>query len=169
MAVLVLVVVMTCCVVVALALGIVGRRRLGPGPLVGEAVMLVAVVDAHLPGLGVLPVSAWALLLGACAMVTALLDRLAAGARRPGGDHLHALGMVLGAVFLVLGGAHGAGGAPGHVHGGAVVVPLVAAVVLHVGAVAWTVVVRRPSRVEATRRVAALAGVLVMGVMAVAH
>jgi hypothetical protein len=150
----------------ALTLGVVGRRRVGTGPLVAEVVMLVAMLDGHLSGL--VPAPFWALLLGACAMGTALLDRVRTSRRRPGGDHLHALGMLLGAVFVVLGSgdAHRGGG---HDHASVLLLPVVVAVVVHAAAVLWSVRGRGVPRAEAARRLAALASVLAMGAMVAVH
>lgn len=156
---------------VALVLGVVGVRRVGQVALVAEAVMLVAMVDVHVPALGLVPAPFWALLLGGCALGNALVDRLRR-ASRPDADHLHALGMLLGAGFVLFGGAatHGsttAGAA--HVHGAVVLLPLAVAVVLHAGVVARGVLGRRLPRVEAARRSASLASVLAMGAMVVVH
>lgn len=152
---------------VALVLGAVGHRRVGRTALVGEVVMLAAMTDVHLPVLGFVPAPFWAVLLGGCAMATALVDRVRRS-RRPQGDHLHALGMLLGAVFVLLGAAH-AGGAGGHHHGVALWLPVAVAVAVHVGAVVWSVGRARVARAESVRRVASLVGVLAMGAMAAVH
>ncbi|MFJ3382200.1 hypothetical protein ACIPJ2_17515 [Curtobacterium sp. NPDC090217] len=152
---------------VALLLGVAGARRVGRTALLGEVVMLAAMADVHLPAMGFVPAPFWAVLLGGCAMVTALVDRVRRP-RRPQGDHLHALGMLLGAVFVVLGSAH-AGGTTGHHHGAALLLPVAVAVAVHVGAVAWSVGRRRVARTESVRRIAALVGLLAMGAMAAVH
>ena len=162
----VLLVVMLATAVVALVLGVTGGRRVGPVALVAEVVMLVAMLDVHLPALGVVPAPFWALLLGGCAMVTSAVDRLRRR-RRPGGDHLHALGMLLGAVFVLLAGGHGAAD-PGHSHV-AVLLPVAVAVTVHTGVVLWNVVGGRVPRVESARRVASLVSVLAMGAMVLVH
>jgi hypothetical protein len=162
--------------VVALVLGVVGVRRVGRFTLVAEVAMLVAMVDVHVPGLGVVPAPFWALALGGCALGTALVDRLRR-ASRPDADHLHALGMLLGAGFVLLDGtaSHGvvASGAT-HVHsvvahGAVVLLPLAVAVVVHAGIVAHGLLGRRLPRVEAARRAASLASLLAMGAMVVVH
>ena len=164
----VLLVVMLVAAVGALGLGIAGGRRVGLVALVAEAVMLVAMLDVHVPALHVVPAPFWALLLGGCAMGTAAVDRWRRRSR-PGGDHLHALGMLLGAVFVLLAGGHaGAGAGAGHSHG-AVLLPVGAAVAVHAGVVLWNVVGGRVSRVESVRRAASLVSVLAMGAMVVVH
>jgi hypothetical protein len=156
---------------VALVLGVRGMRRVGRVPLVAEAVMLVAMVDVHLPALGVVPAPFWALLLGACALGTALVDRLHRAAR-PDADHLHALGMLLGAAFVLLDGdgLHEAP-IPGDPHGHAVValLPLAVAVLVHVGIVVRDLTGRRLGRPEVLRRACSLVSVLAMGAMVVVH
>ncbi|MFS2028765.1 MULTISPECIES: hypothetical protein [unclassified Curtobacterium] len=152
---------------VALMLGAAGHRRVGWSALVGEVVMLAAMADVHLPALGLVPAPFWAVVLGGCAMVTALVDRVRRPSR-PQGDHLHALGMLLGAVFVLLGTVH-ADDAGGHHHGGALLLPIAVAVAVHVGAVAWGVGRRRAARVDSVRRIASLVGVLAMGAMAAVH
>ena len=157
---------------VALVLGLRGVRRVGPVALVAEGVMLVAMVDVHVQAFGFVPAPFWALLLGGCAMGTATADRLRRSAR-PGADHLHALGMLLGAVFVLIGSGHDLGGdhvlGGGHEHGGALLLPVGAAVAVHVGAVVWGLARTRVPRAEAARRAASLASVLAMGAMVVAH
>lgn len=156
---------------VALVLGVVGVRRVGRFTLVAEVAMLVAMVDVHVPGLGVVPAPFWALALGGCALGTALVDRLRC-ASRPDADHLHALGMLLGAGFVLLDGtaSHGvAASASTHVHGAVVLLPLAVAVVVHAGIVAHGLLGRRLPRVEAARRAASLASLLAMGAMVVVH
>ncbi|MFL0358508.1 hypothetical protein [Curtobacterium flaccumfaciens] len=163
-----LLVVMLVAAVGALGLGIAGGRRVGLVALVAEAVMLVAMLDVHVPALHVVPAPFWALLLGGCAMGTAAVDRWRRRSR-PGGDHLHALGMLLGAVFVLLAGGHaGAGAGAGHSHG-AVLLPVGAAVAVHAGVVLWNVVGGRVPRVESVRRAASLVSVLAMGAMVVVH
>jgi hypothetical protein len=152
--------------VAALVLGVAGGRRVGPVALVAEVVMLVAMLDVHVPALGVVPAPFWALLLGGCAMGTAVADRIRRRAR-PGGDHLHALGMLLGAVFVLLAGGH-AGVGTAHSHS-AVLLPVGVAVAVHAGVVLWNVVGGRVPRVESVRRAASLVSVLAMGAMVVVH
>lgn len=155
---------------VALALGIAGRRRVGWVPLAGEGLMLVAMLDGHVGALGVVPAPFWALLLGGCAMTTALVDRLRQARGRHEGDRLHALGMVLGAVFVLLGDAsHHGGGGGAHAHAAALLGPVVVAVVVHAAAVVWTVTGDRATPRESARRLAALVSVLAMGAMAAVH
>ncbi len=164
----VLLVVMLVAAVGALGLGIAGGRRVGSVALVAEAVMLVAMLDVHVPALHMVPASFWALLLGGCAMGAAAVDRWRRRSR-PGGDHLHALGMLLGAVFVLLAGGHaGAGAGAGHSHG-AVLLPVGVAVAVHAGVVLWNVVGGRVPRVESVRRAASLVSVLAMGAMVVVH
>ncbi|TCU50291.1 hypothetical protein EDF52_114113 [Curtobacterium sp. PhB42] len=164
----VLLVVMLVAAVGALGLGIAGGRRVGPVALVAEAVMLVAMLDVHVSALHMVPAPFWALLLGGCAMGTAAVDRWRRRSR-PGGDHLHALGMLLGAVFVLLAGGHaGAGAGAGHSHG-AVLLPVGVAVAVHAGVVLWNVVGGRVPRVESVRRAASLVSVLAMGAMVVVH
>ncbi|QZQ55749.1 hypothetical protein KZI27_02450 [Curtobacterium sp. TC1] len=168
----VLLVVMLVAAIGALGLGIAGGRRIGLVALVAEAVMLVAMLDVHVPALHVVPAPFWALLLGGCAMGTAAVDRWRRRSR-PGGDHLHALGMLLGAVFVLLAGGHtgagaGAGAGAGHSHG-AVLLPVGVAVAVHAGVVLWNVVGGRVPRVESVRRAASLVSVLAMGAMVVVH
>lgn len=164
----VLLVVMLVAAIGALGLGIAGGRRIGLVALVAEAVMLVAMLDVHVPALHVVPAPFWALLLGGCAMGTASVDRWRRRSR-PAGDHLHALGMLLGAVFVLLAGGHaGAGAGAGHSHG-AVLLPVGVAVAVHGGVVLWNVVGGRVPRVESVRRAASLVSVLAMGAMVVVH
>jgi len=162
----VLLVVMLVAAIGALGLGIAGGRRIGLVALVAEAVMLVAMLDVHVPALHVVPAPFWALLLGGCAMGTASVDRWRRRSR-PAGDHLHALGMLLGAVFVLLAGGHAGAGA-GHSHG-AVLLPVGVAVAVHAGVVLWNVVGGRVPRVESVRRAASLVSVLAMGAMVVVH
>ncbi|MGN6409599.1 MAG: hypothetical protein ACTHMH_14720 [Curtobacterium sp.] len=152
---------------VALVLGAAGVRRVGRSAFVGEVVMLAAMTDLHLPVLGLVPAPFWAVLLGGCAMATALVDRVRRS-HRPQGDHLHALGMLLGAVFVLLGAAH-VDATGGHHHGGALLLPIAVAVAVHVGAVVWSVGRCRAARGESVRRIASLVGVLAMGAMAAVH
>ncbi|MBF4615547.1 hypothetical protein [Curtobacterium sp. VKM Ac-1376] len=161
-----LLIVMLAASLVALVLGVAGGRRVGPVALVAEVVMLVAMLDVHVPALGVVPAPFWALLLGGCAMGTAVVDRLRRHTR-PGGDHLHALGMLLGAVFVLFGGGH-AGAGTGHSHS-AVLLPVGVAVAVHAGVVLSTVVGGRLPKWESLRRAASLASVLAMGAMVVVH
>jgi hypothetical protein len=164
----VLLVVMLVAAIGALGLGIAGGRRVGPVALVAEAAMLVAMLDVHVPALHMVPAPFWALLLGGCAMGTAAVDRWRRRSR-PGGDHLHALGMLLGAVFVLLAGGHaGAGAGAVHSHG-AVLLPVGVAVAVHAGVVLWNVVGGRVPRVESVRRAASLVSVLAMGAMVVVH
>ena len=164
----VLLALMLAAAVVALVLGVAGGRRVGRVALVAESVMLVAMLDVHVPALHVVPAPFWALLLGGCAMGTAAVDRWRRRSR-PGGDHLHALGMLLGAVFVLLAGGHaGAGAGAGHSHG-AVLLPVGVAVAVHAGVVLWNVVGGRVPRVESVRRAASLLSVLAMGAMVVVH
>lgn len=164
----VLLVVMLVAAIGALGLGIAGGRRIGLVALVAEAVMLVAMLDVHVPALHVVPAPFWALLLGGCAMGTASVDRWRRRSR-PAGDHLHALGMLLGAVFVLLAGGHaGAGAGAGHSHG-AVLLPVGVAVAVHAGVVLWNVVGGRVPRVESVRRAASLVSVLAMGAMVIVH
>jgi hypothetical protein len=164
---LLLVVLMVSSAVMALVLGVVGRRGAATVPLVAEVVMLVAMLDCHLPGLGIVPAPFWALLLGGCAMGTALFERVRGSGRRPGVDHLHALGMLLAAVFVVLGSGE-AHRVAGHDHG-VVLLPVVVAVVVHAAAVVWSVCGGRAPRVESVRRLSSLASVLAMGAMVAIH
>lgn len=163
--------VMLAAAVVALVLGVTGGRRVGRVALIAEVVMLVAMLDVHVPALGVVPAPFWALLLGGCAMGTAAVDRLRRRTR-PAGDHLHALGMLLGAVFVLLGGGHAGASAgidSGHDHGAVLLLPVGVAVAVHAGVVLWNVVGGRVSRVESVRRAASLVSVLAMGAMIVVH
>lgn len=160
--------VMVASAVGALVLGVVGRRGVATAPLVAEVVMLVAMLDGHLPGLGIVPAPFWALLLGCCAMGTALVERVRGSGRRPGVDHLHALGMLLAAVFVVLGSGDAHRGA-GHEHAVVLLLPVVVAVVVHAAAVVWSVCGGRAPRVESVRRLASLASVLAMGAMVAIH
>lgn len=162
----ILLVVMLTAASIALVLGLGGVRRVGPAALVAEGVMLAAMVDVHLPALGFVPAPFWALLLGGCALGTATADRLRRSAR-PTSDHLHALGMLLGAVFVLLGGSHDHG--VGHEHGGAVLLPVAVAVAVHVGAVVRDLARVRVPRAEAARRAASLVSVLAMGAMVIVH
>ncbi|WP_248704395.1 hypothetical protein [Curtobacterium sp. MWU13-2055] len=164
----VLLVLMLAAAVVALVLGVAGGRRVGRVALVAESAMLVAMLDVHVPALHVVPAPFWALLLGGCAMGTAAVDRWRRRSR-PGGDHLHALGMLLGAVFVLLAGGHaGADAGAGHSHA-AVLLPVGVAVAVHAGVVLWNVVGGRVPRVESVRRAASLVSVLTMGAMVVVH
>ncbi|ROP72828.1 hypothetical protein [Curtobacterium sp. PhB115] len=168
----VLLALMLAAAVVALVLGVTGGRRVGRVVLVAEVVMLVAMLDVHVPALHVVPAPFWALLLGGCAMGTAAVDRWRRRSR-PGGDHLHALGMLLGAVFVLLAGGHagarvGAAVDAGHSHG-VVLLPVGVAVAVHAGVVLWNVVGGRVPRVESVRRAASLVSVLAMGAMVVVH
>ena len=163
--------VMLAAAVVALVLGATGGRRVGRVVLVAEVVMLVAMIDVHVPALGIVPAPFWALLLGGCALGTAAVDRLR-HRRRLGGDHLHALGMLLGAVFVLLGGGHASASADigsGHDHGAALLLPVGVAVAVHAGVVLWNIVGGRVPRVESVRRAASLVSVLAMGAMVVVH
>lgn len=161
--------VMMAAAVVALVLGVLGGRRVGPVALVAEAVMLVAMLDVHVSALHVVPAPFWALLLGGCAMGTAAVDRWRRRSR-PGGDHLHALGMLLGAVFVLLAGGHpSAHVGREHAHGAALLLPVGVAVAVHAGVVLWNVVGGRVPRVESVRRAASLVSVLAMGATVILH
>jgi len=154
--------------VVALGLGVAGVRRVGRVPLAAEVLMLVAMADVHVPALGIVSAPFWALLLGGCALGTALVDRVRRSGR-PGGDHLHALGMLLGAAFVLLGGV-GVHGGSGHGHGVVVLVlPVGVAAVVHAGVVLRDVLGRRLPALESVRRLASLVSVLAMGAMVVVH
>jgi hypothetical protein len=172
------------CGAISAALAITGRRACGPAWPVAEVVMFAAMLDVHLPALGVVPAPLWSLLLMGCAIGAALSDRMRQG--RDGhssGDHLHAAGMLLGAVLVLLVGA-ASGSTPGtqeaatltqaavaHSHGAVVPVSVALVTAVAVGAYAAGVVVmvvlRRPARVEVVRRIASLAGLVTMAVMAV--
>jgi hypothetical protein len=104
--------------VAAIALGLVGRRRIGSGALLGELVMVVAMLDVHSSGGGILATPIWASVLALCAITTACLDRVRrARSRVRTGDALHPIGMLLGATLLLfVGAAPGEGASGGHVH-----------------------------------------------------
>jgi len=171
------------CGAISAALAITGRRRGGPSWPVAEVVMLAAMLDVHLPTLGVVPAPLWSLLLMGCAIGAALSDRMRQGrAGHSSGDHLHAVGMLLGAVLVLLVGA-ASGSAPvgevagaahaavAHAHSAAVPISVTLVTAVAVAAYAVGVIVmmvlRRPGRVELIRRIASLAGLVAMAAMTV--
>jgi hypothetical protein len=168
----------------SVALAIAGRRHGGRSAPVLECVMLMAMVDTHLPTLGVVPVPLWSLLLVGCAIGGAFAARLRAGGRSHAAiAQLHAAGMLLAAVLLLLIGTasnHAAriaqpiasGVAHAHGHGDSSALPAMAfvgiAVIGYAAAVVTVLLRRRPDRVEAARCLSSLAGVAAMAVMAAA-
>lgn len=167
----VLLVVMVAGAAASLALGLAGWRRVGRGWLVAEAAMLAAMLDVHLPALHLLPAPLWSALLAGCALVAALVDRLrrGRGVRRHGADALHAVGMLLAAVLVLV--ADAAPAAPtagaGHAHGGVgLALPLGAAVAVYAACTLHAALAGRPGRLDTTRRLASLAALVAMGAMA---
>lgn len=150
---------------VSLALVAAGRRQLAVLPLVGELAMLLAMLDTHWPGLGVVPALAWAAALTVCALGTALVDRLRREASvELHGDRLHTVGMLLAAGLLALGASPAPGGAA-HGHGGlGLALPLLLA--LGAYAVVAAAALRRGTGRERLRRAASTVALLAMGGMA---
>jgi hypothetical protein len=163
-----LLVAMLACSAVAITLGLSGRRRVGRWVICAEFVMVLAMLDAHLPGLDLMPSPVWAALLVACAMGTAFADRLRrarSGSRA--GDPWHPAGMLLGAALVLLAGASPIGrGAAGHGHPTDIAGTAagIAAVLVAYGAVVLWDSRRRRGR-ELVRGVASLGAVLTMGAM----
>jgi hypothetical protein len=177
-----LVVVALACGGVSVLLAFARARDCGRATPVVESVMLAAMLDVHLAGLGFLPAPVWSLMLVACAIGTALLDRV----RRHRGtdssrDQLHAVGMLLGAVFLLFIGASaghthpgdGAGltaAASSHAHSALATSTIVAVAAVAVAAygccVGRALVLRRPRRMESVRRLTSLGGLVAMAAMA---
>ncbi|MCJ1698489.1 hypothetical protein MT356_02065 [Rathayibacter festucae] len=169
----VLLVVMLAGAAASLALGLAGWRGVGRGWLVAEAAMLAAMLDVHLPALHLLPAPLWSALLAGCALVAALVDRVrrGRGARRHGADALHAVGMLLAAVLVLLADAVPAAGgdalaAAAHAHGGGLALPLGAAVAVYAACTLRVALAGRPGRLDTTRRLASLAALVAMGAMA---
>jgi hypothetical protein len=168
--------VVVCAGATSVALAITGRRHGGRSAPILECVMLLAMVDVHLPALGVVPVPLWSLLLVGCAIGGAFAARLRASGRPHAViAQLHAAGMLLAAVLLLLIGTasdHAARIAQPiastHAHGDSP--PFMAFVALAVVAYAAAVIVvlshRPPGRVEAARCLSSLAGVAAMALMA---
>jgi hypothetical protein len=165
------------CGAVSLALAVSRRHSGGRAVPVAELVMLAAMLDLHLPSLGVLPAPLWSLLLMGCAIGVAFADRVrrGRGAHSPG-DHLHAASMLVAAVLVMFLGAGPddarALGSTAHAHGASssVSVILLTGIVLAVYASAVVVLVvrRRPNRVETVRRFASLAALVAMAGMTAA-
>ncbi|GAB2449748.1 uncharacterized membrane protein YoaK (UPF0700 family) [Conyzicola lurida] len=162
------------CGAVSLALAVSRRHSGGRAVPVAELVMLAAMLDLHLPPLGMLPAPVWSLLLMGCAIGVAFADRVRRrrGTQSPG-DDLHAASMLLAAVLVMFLGA-GPGraqalGSVAHAHGAATSasVILITAIVVaaHGAAVVALVVRRRPNRVETVRRFASLAALIAMAGM----
>lgn len=151
----------------SLALGLAGWRRVGRGWLVAEAAMLAAMLDVHLPALHLLPAALWSALLAGCALAAALHDRLRRGPRRHAADALHAVGMLLASVLVIA--ADAAPTAAGaHAHGGGLALPLGVAVAAYAVCTARLAFAGRSSRLDTTRRLASLAGIVAMGAMTAA-
>lgn len=150
----------------SLALGLAGRRRVGRGWLLAEAAMLAAMLDVHLPALHLVPALLWSALLAGCALTAALLDRLrrARGAARHGSDALHAVGMLLASVLILVTDAAPTTGSE-HAHGGGLALPLALAVVVYAACALRAALAGRPGRLDTTRRLASLAGLVAMGAM----
>jgi hypothetical protein len=171
-----LLVVTLACGATSTALAIVGRRTGGSAWPVAEMVMLAAMLDVHLPTLGLVPAPLWSLLLVGCAIGAALTDRMRHGRdRHSSGDHLHAVGMLLAAVLVLLVGAS-SGAAPAQgvaatAHAHASAVPISVALITAVAVAAYAVgaivmmALGRPARVEILRRSASLAGLVAMAAM----
>ena len=152
----------------SLALGLAGWRRVGTGRLLAEAAMLAAMLDVHLPALHLLPAPLWSALLGGCALAAALHDRLRRGARRHAADALHAVGMLLASVLVIAADAAPTASGP-HSHSGGLAVPLGIAVAVYAVVVIRASLVEsaaRADRLDTTRRLASLAGLVAMGAMA---
>jgi hypothetical protein len=163
---------------VSVLLAILRARDCGRATPVVESIMLAGMLDVHLSSLGVIPAPAWSLMLVVCAIGTAMLDRLR---RHRGGDssrdQLHAVGMLLGAVFLLFlgastGHAHTGGAtaaAASHGHGAlatsTIVVVASVAVAAYGCCVGRALLLRRPRRVESVRRLTSLGGLVAMAVM----
>ncbi|QHC60342.1 hypothetical protein [Rathayibacter sp. VKM Ac-2760] len=163
----VLLVVMLAGAAASLLLGLTGWRRVGRGWLVAEAAMLAAMLDVHLPALHLLPAPLWSALLAGCALVAALVDRVrrGRGVRRHGADALHAVGMLLASVLVLVAGAAPTASA-GHAHGGGLALPLGAAVAVYAACTLRVALAGRPGRLDTTRRLASLAALVAMGAMA---
>ena len=164
----------------SVALAIAGRRHGGRSAPVLECVMLLAMVDTHVPVFGVVPVPLWSLLLVGCAIGGAFAARLRAGSLPHAAiAQLHAAGMLLAAVLLLLIGTTSNHAAPiaqpiasgvAHAHGDSSALPAMAfvglAVIGYAAAVITVLLRRRPGRVEGARCLSSLAGVAAMAVMA---
>jgi len=148
-----------------------GRRRLATLPLLGELVMLLAMLDTHLPALGLAPPLLWSALLALCALGTALVERMrrrVAGARHA--DRLHTVGMLIAAGFIAAGAASSIATGPGaHAHGGlGLQAPLLAALAVYAVAATAGIRGRATPRRERLRRAASAVALLAMGGMALA-
>jgi hypothetical protein len=155
--------------IASIAFGLTARRRVGPGPLIGEVVMVVAMLDVHGADASVLATPGWAATLAACAVGTALLDRVRrAGSRARSGDALHPIGMLLGALLLLFAGAPAVlDGGSDHGHRGAALDLLLVVLPMLLGyavLVLWDSV-RRRRGARLAREVASLAALLAMGAM----
>jgi len=179
-----LVVMALVCGGVSVLLAFVRVRDCGRATPVVESVMLAGMLDVHLSIFGFLPAPAWSLLLVVCAIGTALLDRV----RRHRGtdssrDQLHAVGMLLGAVFLLFIGASMGSAQSGdtegvvaaatsHAHGALaasnIVVVASVAVAAYGCCVGRALMLRRPRRIESVRRLTSLSALVAMAVMAIA-
>ena len=112
-----LLVVMVLCSLAAIALGVAGRRRARSAALAAEVVMVLAMLDLHLPAAGFLAPPLWAAALAGCALVPAVVDRgRRHAAPAPAGDRLHAVGMLLGAGLVLLAGTSAAASADAGPH-----------------------------------------------------
>ncbi|SMQ70864.1 hypothetical protein [Agreia sp. VKM Ac-1783] len=177
-----LVVVMIVAATASVVLSIVGRGhggRIGP---VFEGVMLLAMVDVHVPGLAVVPAPLWSVLLTACAIGGAFAGRLrAVPGARPAIVLRHSAGLLVAALLVLVAGttsgrdsALAAPAASGiaHAHGALSSSFLVALVAVAVTGYAIGVVAvvlhRRPARVETARCFSSLLGLVAMaGMLAV--
>lgn len=151
----------------SLVLGLAGRRRVGRGWLVAETAMLAAMLDVHLAPLHVVPAPIWSAMLAGCALTAALLDRVrrSRGAARHSADALHAVGMLLASVLVLVTGAAPTASAE-HAHSGGLALPLALAVAVYAAVTLRTALAGRPARLDTLRRLASLAGLVAMGAMA---
>lgn len=148
-------------------LGVAGRRGIGRGWIVAETAMLAAMLDVHVPALQVLPALVWSVLLAGCALTAALADRVSRGrpGRRHQADALHAVGMLLAAALVLVAPLPAASPEAAHAHGGGLALPLGVAVAAYAACTVHAALAGRPGRLDTTRRLASLTGIVAMGAM----
>ncbi|KJC63085.1 hypothetical protein [Agreia bicolorata] len=171
--------VMVAAATASVVLSILGRSHGGRTGPVFECVMLLAMVDVHAPGLGVVPAPLWCVLLTACAIGGAFVGRLqAAPGARPAIVLRHSAGMLVAALLVLIAGTTGSRDAPlavanasgiAHAHGAApssfLVTLVVVAVVAYAIGVVAVVLHRRPARIETARCFSSLLGLVAMAGM----
>ena len=177
-----LMVVMIVAATASVVLSILGRSHGGRTGPVFECVMLLAMLDVHVPALGVVPAPLWCMLLTACAVGGAFVGRLrTAPGARPVIVLRHSAGMLVAALLVLVAGTTTDRDAPAevatasgiaHAHGVAsssflAVIVAVAVAAYAIGVIA-VVLQRRPARVETARCFSSLLGLVAMaGMLAV--